>query len=156
MGFPQQQPVMMMPGSQPPPPVRWPAPSYPAPRQAPPVQLAGPRPAAPRQMPTARSENSLPAPVVRGVPREDISLSMPAPESLNIRSAREKLAVDWAQVRGQLSRVGATGFQLEMLPQGGFRFLCQVPDSNNRPQQVEGRGTDEAEAIERCLAQIRR
>ncbi len=148
-GYPAGQGMM---AQQPPPPARWPTThGQPVPaRPAPMAQVQAPPPS-PQPAATLRP------PVVRGVSAEVTAFSMPSPESLHIdATSRVSAGVDWTSVRGQLARLRATGFQLETLPEGGCRFACQVPDSNNQLRRLEGRGRDEAQAIQACLAQANR
>jgi hypothetical protein len=99
-------------------------------------------------------------PVVRGqIPEEApvrpaaIKLDMPSPEALGVTVP--VAPPSWTDLRVQLDRIGATGFALDPLPEGGYRFRCQVLTANG-PTTVEGRAATEAEAVQRVLEQIRR
>jgi hypothetical protein len=81
-------------------------------------------------------------------------LTMPSPEQLGV--TRAKLApgdvVDWAAARRRLDRLGATGFLLEKLPQGGYRFTCLLPTTQaGRTHHVEAVAATEAEAVRATL-----
>jgi hypothetical protein len=97
-------------------------------------------------------------PVVRGqipeeapAPRPAPKLEMPTPEALGVPAVPPSLT----DLRVRLDRIGATGFALDPLPEGGYRFRCQVLTANG-PTVVEGRAATEAEAVQRVLDQVRR
>jgi hypothetical protein len=129
---------------------------FPQYRYAPPAVRPAPRPAPPRQQ-VARPPT--PA-VVRGQSPEEPParaarppLEMPPPEALGVPVPAT--AVDWTDVRVKLDRLGATGFALERLPEGGYRFACRVPSADG-VRAVEGRAATEAEAVRRALEQAGR
>jgi hypothetical protein len=78
-------------------------------------------------------------------------LEMPPPEALGVPMPATDL--DWTDLRVRLDRLGATGFALEKLPAGGYRFGCQVPAAGGQSRTVEGRAATEAEAVRRALEQ---
>jgi hypothetical protein len=138
--YPYQPPVTNVPGSpgyvQQPPAAR-PTQSWPPPSQ----QAAVPRMPAP--------------PVVRGqIPdeppaRPTLKLEMPPPEALGVKMPAAP--PDWTDLRVRLDRIGATGFTLDPLPEGGYRFHCQVPTSGGQPRTIEGKAATEGEAVRRAL-----
>jgi hypothetical protein len=126
---------------------------YPAPVYTPPAYVQQPQPVRPAPRPTApvvRGQSPDEAPV-RPVVRRP--LEMPSPEALGVPVPATEL--DWTDLRLKLDRLGATGFALDKLPDGGFRFSCQVPAASGR-RLVEGQATTEAEAVRRALAGVGR
>jgi hypothetical protein len=100
-------------------------------------------------------------PVVRGqIPDEAparpaaIKLDMPTPEALGV--AVPIVPPSWTDLRVRLDRIGATGFSLDPLPEGGYRFRCQLPTAGGQPRMVEGHGPTETEAVRRALEQAGR
>jgi hypothetical protein len=98
-------------------------------------------------------------PVVRGqIPdeapvRPSLKLDMPSPEALGV--VVPAAPPNWTDLRVRLDRIRATGFSFDPLPEGGYRFRCQVLTVNG-PRAVEGRAATEGEAVQRVLAQVRR
>jgi hypothetical protein len=127
---------------------------YPAPVYTPPPFYA-------QQLPAARPAPRPATPVVRAQspdepptrPTARRPLEMPSPEALGVPVPATEL--DWTDLRLRLDRLGATGFALEKLPDGGYRFICQVPSSGG-PRPVEGRASTESEAVRRALEQTGR
>ena len=80
---------------------------------------------------------------------------MPSPESLGVTMPGDPRAgtapPNWTDLRVRLDRIGATGYALEPLPTGGYRFHCQVRPTVGSPQTIEGHGRTEAEAVLRAL-----
>ncbi len=115
------------------------------------------QPSAVRPTPLASQQATLPRipapPVVRGqIPdeaptRQAMKLDMPAPEALGVA-----VPASWTELRVRLDRIGATGFALELQPDGGYRFRCEIPATNGR-RTVEGRAGTEAEAVRQALEQ---
>jgi hypothetical protein len=138
--YPYQPPVANAPGS----------PGYV--QQPPYVRPAQPRTPPPNQLATLPR---MPAPpVVRGQKPDEpparpaLKLDMPAPEALGVPVPAAP--PDWTTLRVRLDRIGATGFALDSLPEGGYRFRCQVPTTNG-PRPVEGRAASEGEAVNRAI-----
>jgi hypothetical protein len=75
---------------------------------------------------------------------------MPPPEALGVSAPVTDL--DWTDLRLKLDRLGATGFALEKLPEGGYRFACKLPARGGPVRAVEGRASTEAEAVRRALS----
>jgi hypothetical protein len=85
--------------------------------------------------------------------RPSLKLDMPSPEALGV--VVPAAPPNWTDLRVRLDRIGATGFSLDLLPEGGYRFRCQVLTANG-PRTVEGRAATEGEAVQRVLGQVRR
>jgi hypothetical protein len=81
-------------------------------------------------------------------------LELPPPEALGIRVPQPAAPLDWTALRVRLDRLGAKQFSSERLPEGGYRFRCQLPSADPaRPRTAEGRAATEAEAVRRALEQ---
>jgi hypothetical protein len=76
---------------------------------------------------------------------------------LGVSVPRPAEPADWVAVRLRLDRLGATQLALDRLPDGGYRFRCQLPSADPaRPRAVEGQAVTEADAVQRALAQAER
>jgi hypothetical protein len=83
-------------------------------------------------------------------------VKIPSPEQLGLAPAAAS-AVDWATSRGKLGKMGATCFQLDRAPTGGYRFTCWLPaETAGKSYRVEADGGDEAEAVRLCLERAER
>lgn len=111
-------------------------------------RVVPPSPAAPRPVVRAQSPEE-PKAFTRPAP-----LSMPSPEELGVSAGRRSAAdADWTLARRRLNELGASCFQLEKLPGGGYRFVCLLPGSqSNRNHRVESEAASEAEAVRLALA----
>jgi hypothetical protein len=83
-------------------------------------------------------------------------LLLPSPESLGVRplSAGEVVpqALDWNNVHARLGRLGALGFHMDRLSEGGVRVTFMLPDANNqRARQIEVVADSEAAAVNAAL-----
>jgi hypothetical protein len=94
-----------------------------------------------------------PAPAWRAPAKVDL----PAPEQLGVRPppAADADSVDWNATHARLRGLGALGWQLGRLPQGGYRFSFLLPTAEpNRSRHYEGTGSTEAEAVRLALAGV--
>ena len=101
--------------------------------------------------PTVRMQMDDP-PAAPSDPVRPVALTMPSPAELGLGGPPCTKAIDWADVRRRLDRLGATGFDLQKLP-SGFRVTFEVPSSIGQ-QRAQAEAADEADAIHRALAQI--
>jgi hypothetical protein len=85
-------------------------------------------------------------------------VSLPDPEKMNVVANRPyEETVDWARVRGQLGQLHALSFQLDRMPDGGYRFGCLLAMApGTDPQRVEVLGHTEAEAVRAGLDRAER
>ena len=108
-----------------------------------------PRPAqAPPPKVRAQSPEE-PKPAARSTP-----LVMPTPEQLGIGSSARPApaAADWSAARRRLELLGASCFQLEKRPAGGYRFVCLLPTAQpGRSHRIEAEADTEAEAVRVAL-----
>jgi hypothetical protein len=150
-------------------------PAGPAPRPAAPAPQQGASPAALARGPVPRE------PVVRGQKEEErepapaappeptiepppAPLSIPSPDALGLVAAPQRpppgapSGTDWASLRQRLTELGVVAFQVHELPQGGWRFVCDLRTA--RPgclRRIEtGPAATEAEAIALALAEAGR
>jgi hypothetical protein len=114
--------------------------------------------------PKIRLQSAEPTP-----PVQSARLVMPSPEALGLArgpqagaaapvdvspAAAPPAAVDWNDAHARLRRLGALGFHLDRLPEGGCRVSFHLP--TNQPQRtrvVESVGRTEAEAVHLALQQ---
>jgi len=75
-------------------------------------------------------------------------LRMPSPAELGLGQTARPAgdAIDWADVRRRMERLGVTGFQLDRTPTG-YRFICVVG-----ARHLTADAVTEAEAIQQALA----
>ncbi|MCI0377730.1 MAG: hypothetical protein L0215_09000 [Gemmataceae bacterium] len=83
-------------------------------------------------------------------------LVLPSPEQLGIQSAVLPASVpaqlDWNQAHARLQQLGALGFHLDRLPQGGFRATFYLPSPQRQSTQlVEAVAQTEAAAVAAAL-----
>lgn len=144
-GIPQQRPPAQAPRQ----PVAWQA-------SPPPAVVRGKVDDPP---PDPRATSSLTAaPAPRPAP-----LSLPAPEQLGVgvgaaRTEPQRAAVvDWNVASAELRRLGALGWQMGKLPQGGYRFSFLLPtERQDLTRHIEAVGATEADAIHLALASARK
>jgi hypothetical protein len=115
------------------------------------------RPAVPAM--TARGQD-LPRPVIRGlmpdapaVPPRPAPLAMPSPAQLGLSTAPAGAvdSVDWNRALERVRRLGASGFHLNKVTEGGYLVTLQLPTgSADRLQHIEATAGTEAAAV--CLA----
>jgi hypothetical protein len=80
---------------------------------------------------------------------------LPAPEQLGVTAAGESAGVDWNAMHARLRQLGAVGWQLGRLPQGGYRFTFLLPTAEpNHSRRVEATAASEAEAVRLALASV--
>lgn len=141
------------------------------PRMGVPAQLAAgqPIPPMPVQAPP-RPNTQAPRPIKalgkiddEPAPRRPASIRIPSPEELQITGQPVQdlppASVDWVQIRRRLDDLGSVGFQMDRLPEGGYRFICLLPTAQaDRHHRIEARAASEAEAIQLVLerAELRR
>jgi hypothetical protein len=86
-------------------------------------------------------------------------VELPSPEQLGVAPApaapcpgAAASTVDWNATHAQLRRLGAVGWQLGRLPQGGYRFTFLLPTGEpNHSRHYEGIGATEADAVRLAL-----
>jgi len=95
-------------------------------------------------------------PVVRGQSADEVlvrpaalKLEMPPPEALGVPVPAAP--PDWTDLRVRLDRIGAKQFTLDPLPEGGYRFTCQVSTTGGQSRTIEGRAATEGEAVRRAV-----
>lgn len=136
------------------------------PQQLPPQQPM-PRPVA-QQAPAQPQRTPTDAPVttaVRGVSGEPArpvpqhvsppeAVHIPSPEQLGVAAPRpHDPSLDWESIRKRLHDLGVVSFQLDTLPDGSCRFVCQMATAEfGQTQGIEARATTEAEAVTQTLA----
>jgi hypothetical protein len=80
---------------------------------------------------------------------------LPAPEQLGVTAVGNAQGVDWNVAHAQLLRLGAVGWQLGRLPQGGYRFSFLLPTADpNHARHVEATAPTEADAVRLALASV--
>ena len=87
---------------------------------------------------------------------------LPTPEQLGVactpaagRPAAAPETVDWNATHTRLLQLGALGWQVARLPQGGYRFTFLLPTAQpNCSRHVEATGASEAEAVRLALASV--
>lgn len=121
-----------------------------------PVWQQAPRP--PAQVPAAMAEHSAPRPKIRMQAPEPTTtsarLSLPSPEQLGLSPIRTSAgeSVDWNLVRTRLDKMGAVGFHLDKLNQGGTRVRFFLPAGQpNSTQHIEAAADTEAAALRLAL-----
>jgi hypothetical protein len=128
-------------------------------------QAAPPAKPAPRMPVTAAlatgSPNAAPRPTIRlqapdtllGAPKAPLIL--PSPAALGIQQADHAPSaaqtVDWNHVHARLGRLGALGFHMDRLPQGGVRVTFMLPAGDQRARQIEVVADSEAAAVNAAL-----
>lgn len=157
--------------TQPPPAFAMPAPTY-----APSPVAAGwqPAPSAPRatqpvlaaqaatlNQPTFRGAGPEPKPAVAPPPRAPLQpIALPSPRELGLGPAptgATPARLDWNDAVARLQRVGASGFRLDPLPQGGARFSVVLPTADpGRTRTLEAVGRTETDAVLDVLRQAER
>jgi hypothetical protein len=136
----------------------------PAPMQAPqgPPSFQPYNPPAPvNQVPPRRPVAQAPAaPVFRGSRPEEppaprpapAPVSIPAPEQLGVSPAGKRDQLEWAAMPKRLRELGAVSCQVEQLPDGQWRFSCQLATTEfGRTYAIEARAETEAEAVRQVL-----
>jgi hypothetical protein len=108
-----------------------------------------------------------PRPIIRALPEEEPPtstplrpknpppLTLPLPEQLGIGVVQSPppASLDWNTVHDRLQRLGSLTYQLQKLPEGGFRFICLLPTTQpDRAQCIEAQGRSEGEAVGFALA----
>jgi hypothetical protein len=86
-------------------------------------------------------------------------VSIPSPGAFGVADAPEAPAgTDWTAVRQRIKEVGIVAFKVIEMPQGGWRFVCDVRTAEpGRLRRIEtGPAATEAEAITLALAEARR
>jgi hypothetical protein len=79
---------------------------------------------------------------------------MPSPEELGIACAKPVSHgdADWSLAYRRLQDLGAFCFQLDKLPQGGYRCTCLLPTSQpDRNHRIEAPAATEAAAVRLAL-----
>jgi hypothetical protein len=116
----------------------------------------------PPAVPRAQVAVAAPAPKVRmQAPDEPraatrVATAIPSPEQLGLTRSQVS-SVDWDGTRGKLRQLGATSFQLDRVPAGGFRFTCWLPaEQTGKSYRIEAEGGGEAEAVRLCLERTER
>jgi hypothetical protein len=82
---------------------------------------------------------------------------MPSPDELGVPRARAQAdrGGDWGSLYRQLVDRGAICFQLERLPEGGFRCTCLLPSEQpDRTHRFEVSAGTEAEAVRLVLNNV--
>jgi hypothetical protein len=125
--------------------------------------LAGAQtPAAPRE-PIARGKfDDIPAPAATPAWSKPTPVTLPSPEQLGVactaaapRTAVTPETADWNATHTRLRQLGALGWQVARLPQGGYRFTFLLPTAQpNCSRHVEATGASEAEAVRLALASV--
>ncbi len=133
------------------------APFYaPAPGSPPVARAAAPAPAPRRAAPTAQAPVPFPKPIVRAAmpeeaPARPAPLVMPSPERLGVGLARPA-TLDATTIAHRLQQVGASGYHLDRLPEGGFRFTLWIPTAQpGKSNRFEATATSESEAARLAL-----
>jgi hypothetical protein len=125
-----------------------------------PVFQPAPQPQAPPPYP-AVAQAQPPARVVRGQAPEEpparlpvtaprpAPLTLPPPEALGVAAARP---ADGDTLHRRLEQLGALSFQVDRLPQGGYRVNCSLPTSQpGRSHRIEVQAASAAEATRLAL-----
>jgi hypothetical protein len=154
-GFPQQQ---LVPQTQVrPPQQQWVPP--PPPNVLPSGRtLAGAKaPTAPRE-PIARGKiDDIPSPPPAPGWSRPSPVMLPTPEQLGVACTppAPPETVDWNATHTRLRQLGALGWQVARLPQGGYRFTFLLPTAQpNCSRHVEATAASEAEAVRLALASV--
>ncbi|MBI1914296.1 MAG: hypothetical protein HYS12_06100 [Planctomycetes bacterium] len=141
------------------------------PRQAPPAATwaQGPAPRVPvvrgqnaDQPETAPPQSAVTAAAAYTPP--PVPVSIPSPRAFGVADVPEQQAggnatgTDWTTVRQRMKEVGIVAFKVLELPQGGWRFVCDVRTTQpGRLRRIEtGPAATEAEAITLALAEAGR
>jgi hypothetical protein len=149
VSMPAWQPYSPPPGFNPPPaynqppalnPPRQPVAQRPAPQQQPVYRGVRPEEPAPRPAP---------APVSRPSP-----VSIPAPEQLGVAAPGKREQLEFGAIPTRLRELGAVSCQVEQLPDGSWRFACQLATTEfGRTHGIEARAGTEAEAVRQAVQQ---
>jgi len=80
-------------------------------------------------------------------------VNIPSPEQLGVAIPKpHDPSIDWETTRNRLRELGAVSFQLDTLPDGSCRFVCQLATAEfGQTQGIEARATTEAEAVREAL-----
>lgn len=122
-----------------------------------------PRAVAPRQQNNALATAPVAAPKIRmqmDEPERLLASStrskmvMPSPEELGLASRSRSAAapMDWTAIRQRLDALGISGFQLQRLPNGSFRFSCELPTGQGA-MPIRGEAPTEEGAVQQVLNQ---
>ena len=126
-------------------------------------QLAGAQAATAPREPTVRAKiDDIPTPPPAPGWSRPSPVTLPTPEQLGVactpaaaRPAATPEAVDWNATHTRLRQLGALGWQVARLPQGGYRFTFLLPTAQpNCSRHVEATGASEAEAVRLALASV--
>jgi hypothetical protein len=99
-------------------------------------------------------QDELPAPKATRTPT---LLRLPPPEAFGLAGTRPAPAeeINWALTHQRLKQVGATCFQTQRQPDGGYRVTCLVPASEpGRMHHIEAISANEAEAVRSVTAKL--
>jgi hypothetical protein len=79
-------------------------------------------------------------------------LRLPSPEDLGVSAPRPTAGADWSAALRRFDQLGATGFQLEKLPQGGCRVSCLLPTSQpGRTHRIDAQAASDGDALRLAL-----
>lgn len=106
------------------------------------------RTAADNRQPQFRMQKGDDSPALPPVRPEPLRMPSPAELGLGSTARAQTEAVDWADVRRRMERLGVTGFQLDRTATG-FRFTCVVDT-----RRLSADAPTEAEAIHQALARV--
>jgi hypothetical protein len=119
----------------------------------------------PQQAPPASKWTKPPQPIFRGkgpdepvaspqVPGNSsiestaVALNMPSPAQFGIEIREQSRLTDWTAARQRLNVLGAVSFNLDQVPQGGYRFSCFLPTGQSgRTHRIEATAASEADAV---------
>jgi hypothetical protein len=89
----------------------------------------------------------------RPAPRPPETIRLPSPEELGVGVRRTADAgLDWDTVHRRLEGLGAVCFQMNRLPQGGWRVTCLLPTGqSDRSQRIEAEAADRDDAVRLVL-----
>jgi hypothetical protein len=127
-------------------------------QRLPPAQFPRPQAQSPQQV----AQNPPPQREYRGVSSDQPERSrtlppvrLPSPEQLGVASAKSSsraATIDWVRIHKRLKELGSISFHLEQLPNGGYRFVCQLATAEfGRSHTIEAKADNEAEAVEQVL-----
>lgn len=87
----------------------------------------------------------------RTLPPDPVQL--PSPEQLGVAAPRpHDPTLDWEGIRKRLRELGAISFQVDTLPDGSCRFVCQLATAEfGQTQGIEARANTEREAVQQAL-----
>jgi hypothetical protein len=121
-----------------------------------PSRVAAPAPAPRRPAPTAQAAAPAPKPTFRAAPPDETPsrpapLVMPSPERLGVGLPRPP-TLDATTIARRLQQLGASGYHLDRLPEGGFRFTCWIPTAQpGVSNRIEATAASESEAARLAL-----